>query len=874
MEWHTIKKEEVIRHLNSNINGLSEKEVEKRLLEYGKNELTEIYKVNPVKIFLKQFKSFLIYILLAAVIVSVIIQHYIDASVIFAIVLMNAAIGFIQQYRAEQSIIKLKQLFIPKAKVFRQGKLKIINSQEIVPGDIVLFEEGDKVIADCRIIEAGNLEANEAILTGESSPVEKYDTIVKQDGLISEKINMLFTGTTIVKGKVKALVVSTGMQTEFGKIATKLQEIKLPETPMQKKLDKFAKQITFIILILAAITFFLGILQGKERIEMMLTSIALVVSAIPEGLPAIVTVTLAFATKKMLRNNVLIRRLPAAETLGSVTVICSDKTGTMTQEKMSVAELFCNNKFYTNTEKGLLKGNKPVILQNEKELFNLVKTSILSSNARFEETSNNQYTIIGDPTEKAFVSFALEQGVDKKILTEIEPRVKEISFSSERKMMSILRESIRRNILYCKGAPSSIIEKSAFEFRNELVPLNAKRKNELLKIAENYEKRGLRVMAFASKYVTSEKNLEQGLTFLGLIGMIDPPRPEVKEAVKLCKEAGIKVKMITGDSILTAKTIGEEIGISGNVIGGREMQEMSDEELIDQIEDIAIFARIDPSQKLRIVEILMKKGEQVAITGDGVNDILALKRADIGVAMGKRGSDVARDVSDMILLDDNFASIVKGIEQGRIVYDNSKKATKFLLASNLVEILIVIYSLLLKLPLPLLPLQILWINLVTDSIPALALTKEAGEDVMKTKPRKESSILNGIFPFVLIAGIVCLISALFILNYGLTNLSVEKTRTMVMFSLIGFQLFFVFSCRSDKPLNKIGIFSNKYILYAILSMIILQLILILTPLSNIFGITSLSLKEWFFVFLASIPGLIIFEAAKYIKEKRGKKNVI
>jgi len=868
MEWHAIKKEEVLKHLKSNLQGLSEKEAEKRLEEFGKNELKEIYKINPFKIFLKQFKSFLIYILLVAIAISLLIKHYIDASVIFAIVIMNASLGFIQQYKAEKSILQLKKLFVPKAKVFRDGKLKEISAQEIVPGDIILYEEGDKVLADSRILQSENLEVNEAILTGESNPVEKQETIIKQDGLLHERINILFSGTSIVRGKVKAIVTATGMNTEFGKIALKLQEIKLPETPMQKKLDKFAKQITFLVVIFAILTFFLGLTRGRETIEMLLTSIALVVSAIPEGLPAIITISLALATSSMLKNNVLIRRLPAAESLGSVTVICSDKTGTMTEEKMSVTEIFCNNKFYKNTKKGVIFGNKIVSLKNHKELFELVKTSILSSNARFEQ-QDSQYQIIGDPTETAFVSFALDLGVDKKILTEIEPRIEEISFSSERKMMSILRKSIRRNILYSKGSPSSILEKTSFEFKNDgIYSLSNRRKNQLLKIAENFEKKGYRVLAFSYKYASKEKTEEKGLIFTGFFALLDPPRKEVKEAIMLCKQAGIKVKMITGDSLLTAETIAKEIRISGKTIGGRELEEMSDVELEKEIDNIAIFARISPQQKLRILEILQKKNEEVAITGDGVNDILALKKADIGIAMGKRGSDVARDVSDMILLDDNFNSIVKGIQEGRIVYDNIKKATKFLLASNLVEILIIIYSILLGLPLPILPLQILWINLVTDALPALALIKEPGDNVMKTKPRKEKSILNGIFYFVLAAGIISLIGTLIIFYYGLANLDIEKTRTMVTFTLVGFEVFFVFSCRSDRTLKELGFFSNKYIFYSIFSIVILQLLIILTPLSSIFGIVNLNLKEWFFVFLASIPSLIVFEAWKLLKRKR------
>ncbi|MCX6748277.1 MAG: cation-translocating P-type ATPase [Candidatus Pacearchaeota archaeon] len=868
MEWHSARKEEIVRELNSSVNGLSEYDSRLRLKKYGENVISEIYRLNAFKILVKQFNSFLIYVLLIATVVSLLIQHYIDASVIFAIVLLNAGLGFFQQYKAEKAIIQLRQLFIPQTKVYRDSKLRIISSKEIVPGDILIFEEGDKITADCRILSSQNLEINEAILTGESLAVEKQDLIIKQDGLISERLNMLFAGTTIIRGNVKAIAVSTGMQTEFGRIALKLQEIQLPETPMQRRLDRFAKQVTFIVLILAAITFFLGLAAGRDKIEMFLTSIALLVSAIPEGLPAIITVSLALATKKMLKDNILIRRLPAAETLGSVTVICSDKTGTMTEEKMFVTDAYCNNKFFRNTKQGVLFGNKVVNLAKEKELFSLVKTSILASNARFEETQDNKFQIIGDPTEASFISFALELGVDKKILTEIEPRIKEISFSSERKMMSILRKSIRRDMLYSKGSPSSIIEKCSFELRGEIKKLDDKRKTELFRIAEDLEKKGLRVLAFAFKTTTSDKNLESGLIFLGFLGLLDPPRQEIKQAIQECKNAGIKVKMITGDSLLTARTIASKIGIDGRILGGRELDEMSDEDLLEQIDEIAVFARTEPQQKLRIVEILKLKGEEVAITGDGINDILALKKADIGIAMGKRGSDIARDVSDMVLLDDNFYSIVKGVEQGRIVYDNSKKATKFLLASNIGELLIIAFSIILGMPLPLIPLQILWINLVSDSLPAFALTREQGEETMKSKPRKEDSILSGIFSSIVVTGIVSLICSAIIFIYGTRNLPLETTRTMVMFALIGFEMFFVFSCRSEKPISRLP--RNNYIWYAVLAIIILQLILIFTPLASVFRVVSLSLTQWLLVIAASLPGFVVFEIFKIIKYRREK----
>jgi len=870
MEWHAKKKEELFRILKTSEKGLTEQEAEKRLKD-GLNEIKEIYRINPVKIFLSQFKSFLIYILLIAALISIFIAHYLDASVIFAITLINTIIGFVQQYKAETSIQKLKQLFVPQARIFRNGKLKLMSSKHIVPGDIILFEQGDKITADCRILESENLEVNESILTGESNAVEKYTSLVSPDTILAERLNMLYTGTLVSRGKVTALVVSTAMSTEFGKIALKLQEIETPQTPMQKKLDRFAKQVSIVIIAIAVLAFIIGSLTGIDKLEMFLTSITLIVAAIPEGLPAVITISLAFATKKMLKNNVLIRRLPAAETLGSVTIICTDKTGTITEEKMVVKEIFCSNKEFKKTEKGIMFKNKLADFEKEKLLQQLISTSVLSSNARFEK-SEEGYNIIGDTTEGAFVSFALGYGINRKILTEKEPRIKELSFSSERKMMSILRKSDRRNVLYCKGAAPVILEKSSFELTpSGIEKLSLKRKEELGKISEEMEKQGLRVLGFAFRNIKNEKEMEGSLIFQGFIGVQDPPRKEVYQALKDCRAAGIQVKMITGDSALTARAVASEIGIKGKIIDGKSLEAMSDQDLLAEIDNINIFARIEPKQKLRIAEILMLKGEQVAMTGDGVNDILALKKADIGIAMGKRGSDIARDVSDMILIDDNFSSIVKGIEEGRVVYDNSKKATKFLLSSNLGELLLITLSVFMRLPLPLLPLHILWINLVTDSLPALALTREKSEDVMKTLPRKDTSLFNGIFFSMFLTALLFLISCFAIFYYSFNNFSIETARTMTLMAVIGFEMFFIFSCRSDKPLYKIGFFSNHLLIYAVLLALGMQLSLIYTPLSSLFSVVKLSAFQWLLVLLASIPGLLVFEVIKLIKSKKSSK---
>jgi len=871
--WHALKKEEALKKLNSNLQGLTEIEARKRLEKYGKNIIKELYKINPAKIFFKQFKSFLVYILLFATLFSLIIKHYIDAGVIFAIIILNSTLGSIQEYKAEKSILKLKKLMRPKARVFREGRLKKINAEEVVPGDILVLKEGDKIVADCRILESENLEVNEAILTGESLPILKSEDVMPEKTNLAERKNMLFSGTSVVKGNCKAVVVATGMSSEFGKIAGMLQVISLPSTPMQKKLNRFAKQISFVIISLAILIFILGIIEKQNLVEMFLTSIALAVSAIPEGLPAIITIGLAFATSNMARKNVIIRRLPAAETLGSVTIICSDKTGTITEKEMTVREIFAGNKLYQKQDNSVTYKNKEIEVEKEKELLQLLKTSVLSSNARFEEKENRRgYVVYGDPTESALVLSALDLGVNRKLLTEKESRIKEISFTSERKMMSILRKGEGREVLYSKGAPDVILNKCSTEFLdNEKKKLSDKRRKKLKKISEQLENKGYRVLAFAFKFVkVPEKLKEDNLIFLGFVALLDPPRKEVKEAISQCENAGIKVKMITGDSEFTAKTVAEEVGIKGKVISGSELDKMTDEQLKKQIGNISIFARTSPKQKLRIVQILKAKGEQVAITGDGINDSLALKKADIGIAMGIRGSDVAREVSDMILTDDNFASIVKAVKQGRVVYDNTKKITKFLLAVNFSEILLIIFAIVGKFPLPLLPIHILWMNLVTDSIPALSLIKEKEEEVMKRKPSKEKGLLSGIWFFVIAAGIIAFLVETAVFLISLNNYSLIKVRTLVLTSGILFELFFIFTCRSNKKLKEIGFFSNKYVVYAFLLSLFFHLSVIYTPLANVFRLSSLNLNDWLFVLPFSVSGLFIFEIAKYLKFWRNK----
>lgn len=868
--WHAKEVKEIFQEFSSSEKGLSDEQVKNHLEKFGKNKIKKTHKLRPLKILLEQFKSFLIYILIFAAIVSFVVGNFIDAVVISAVVIVNAGIGFFQQYRAEKAIVALRQLIVPKSKVLRNNRLMEISSEELVPGDIIIINAGDGINADCRIIESENLQTNESILTGESLPIDKCVKNFSEHTILTERKNMLFAGTQVVRGNAKAIVVATGMKSEFGKIAETLQEIEPQKTPMQKRLDKFSKQVGIIILVLAGFLIVLGMLEHFDTMTMFLTAIALAVSAIPEGLPAVLAISFAISSIIMSKKNVITRRLPAVESLGSVTVICSDKTGTLTEEKMTIQEIFANNNFYTKKGKEIFFKNKKIDIKTNKELSQLIKTSVLCNNARFEMVKD-KYEIIGDPTEQALVSASLDFGFNKKTMIESEPSVAKFEFDSKRKMMSVIRTLGRHNVIYSKGAIEKILSVCSSELvGGQIKRLTVKRKTELLKQAKIMEEEALRVLAFAFRNLTQkEKPEEKDLIFLGFVGMIDPPRKEVKQAIKLCEDAGIKVKMITGDSLLTAKAIANQIGIRGRAITEDDLIKMKDEELSEQIDEIVIFARTSPDQKLRITKILQSRGEVVAMTGDGVNDALALKAADVGVAMGIRGTDVARDVSDIVLMDDNFSSIVAGVEEGRKTYDNVKKFTKYFLSVNFSEIFLVMFALLTVYPLPLLPLQLLWMNLVTDAFPALALAMEKSEDTMKSKPRSEKGILSGIWKFILVAGILALAAELivFILFITKGTIPIEKTRTMVLTTSIIYQLFFVYACRSEGSVFKIGIFSNKWLNMAILFSVALQLILLYTPLGIAFGVVPLSLMDWIIILPFAISGLVIFEVGKLIRKR-------
>lgn len=874
IEWYAIDKKEVLEKLKTSEKGLSDKEANARLKQHGKNEIKKISRLTTLKIFFLQFKSVFIFILLAAAVFSLVVQHYVDFSVIIIIVLLNSIIGFFQQYKAEKTISEMKKLLVPKVRVFRDKVLYEVSSTELVPGDVIMISEGDKIMADCRIIHSNDIETNEAILTGESFPQKKTSEKIAIKTELANRENMLYMGTVVVKGNGKAIVVSTGMDSEFGRIAGLVQQAQIQRTPLEEKMDNFSKKIAVLVIALALAMTFIGFMRGEDKYYMILTGIALAISVIPEGIPAVIAITLAISIKRMQKNKALIRRLPAAETLGRTTIICTDKTGTLTEEEMSVSKLYCNNKYFNIEDKNFFQNKQKINPLENKEISSLLRIGILCNNARIEKDREKIINILGDPTEKALVISAETAGIFKKQETETEKRVIEYSFSSKRKLMSIVRMN-NELISYVKGAPDFLIKKCSKELINgKVVSLNEKRKKELAEVCNEMASQAFRVLGFAYRKLPENFNqdiAESELVFVGFQGMMDLPRKEVKNAIKECLNAGIKIKMITGDSLLTAKAVSKMIGLNGESIEGYELEKLAEEEFDKIVMKKTIFARATPEIKLRIVQSLKKQKEIVAVTGDGVNDILALKEAHIGVAMGIRGSDVAREVSDIILLDDNFSSIVSAVKEGRRVYDNIKKSIKFHVSANFGELLVVSLALILAFPLPLMPLAILWMNLITDSLPSLALSFENSEEnIMKRKPKNpDETILKGILRFILIAGLISSI-ATFILFLLFYKADLEKARTMALATSVFFEFFLIFTCRSeDKNIWKIGIFSNKFLVFSVLAAFALQIFAIYyAPIAGVFGFKPLSFYELLLVVGVSTLSLVFFESWKFFK--RGK----
>jgi len=894
--WHAKSVEETVKQFDSDLTkGLDESGIKQRLEQYGKNELAEKKGRNPLKIFLMQFTSTIIIVLLIAAVITGMIGEIRDTIVISVILLINALIGFSQEYRAEKAMSTLKKLSVPKVRVKRSGSEKVVSSTEIVPGDIVYLETGNYVPADLRIVDSHNLKIQESALTGESQPVEKsYEEVLDQDTELAGRINMAYSGTVVSYGRATGIVVKTGMNTEIGKIATMLQEDSEGQTPMQKRLEKLGKILAYASLGIVLIIFLMGIMRGEDLKVMFMTAVSFAVAAVPEGLPTVVTIALALGARRMLNRNALVRRLMAVETLGSVNVICSDKTGTITENKMrvTVLELAGNRLDFGKDE-----ADDPDSLPEDDQsaLSLMLLGGMMCNDAKLERTKKGDYEVIGDPTEGALVYAAMKVGIEKENYTTTFERITEIPFDSERKMMSTVHDiqfielnkknprvnkllkvlEIDHNVAFTKGAVDQLVKRcNQVLDGDELLDMNEDWKQKIMKEHDQLAKNGMRVLGIAYKNVDDEISedyhyQENEMTFIGMFGMMDPEREGVKESIATAKEAGIRPIMITGDHPLTAGYIAQKLRMIENreeVILGRELEGKSETEIDQIVQTKSVFARVTPENKLTIVKSLQKQGNIVSMTGDGVNDAPALKRADIGLAMGITGTDVSKEVSDMVLLDDNFSTIVAAVKEGRTIYDNVQKFIKYILASNMAEIWIMLLGPFLGVPLPLLPLQILWVNLISDGLPALSLSVEPAEkNIMKRKPNPiNGNIIGTKWIYLILTGLIIGLFAM-IPSLALKQSGVQEGtwRTILFSTLVFSQLFFTFCIRSQKSVFKHGSGNNPYLYAAVGISFLLQLMVIYVPFfQEIFGTTALSFIELLISVIFASAILWIFEIIK------------
>ncbi len=880
--WHTLPAEDVCYLLQSSPAGLSSAEAEQRLAQYGPNELQETRRISPWAILLEQFKNVLIIILLIAVGLSAVLGHGVEAIAITVIVLFAVGLGFIQEYRAERAIEALRQMTAPTATVLRDGDDVELPARHLVPGDVILLEAGDRVPADARLIEAINLQVEEAALTGESVPVEKHAAPLADPHLgVGDCRNMVYAGTVVTYGRGRAVVVATGMQTEFGKIAQMLQTIEIGRTPLQENLDKVGHTLARAALVIVLLIVALGLLRGQPLLEMFIFGIALAVAVVPETLPAVVTISLAIGVQRMARRNALVRRLSAVETLGSTSVICSDKTGTLTRGEMTARRIFVAGRLLDVSgagyePQGTFSENGRVVEPTTPALQALLRGAVLASDARLAQT-DGRWVVKGDPTEGALVVAAAKAGLQKTDLDQRFPRVHEIPFTSETKRMTTLHETGNGVVAYSKGAPEVILASCAWEWTDEgPVPLDDSRREAILQVAQQMASDALRVLAVACKDGARLENAEQEMTFLGLVGMIDAPRPEAKAAIQVCRQAGIKPVMITGDHPVTAQAVARELGLltsSERVVTGIELDRMSDADLEREVEDIAVYARVSPAHKLRVVTALQKKDHVVAMTGDGVNDAPALKQADIGVAMGITGTDVTKEAAAMTLTDDNFASIVAAVEEGRAIFGNIKKYLMYLLSSNIGEIGLMAGATLLGLPLPLTAVQILYVNLATDGLPALALSVDPPEpDMMRRPPRNPRTgiFTRPVVTLMTLGGIWSAIVNLSLFTWALNSgRSVAEAMTMTFVSLVLIQFFKAYNFRSDRHSVLDRPFANKWLNLAILwELLLLNAVVYLPFLHKPFGTFSLPLIDWAIVIAAAFTISPVLELAKWM-ERRG-----
>jgi len=859
-EYYQINAEDVLKILKTSKTGLTSEVAGKRLEQYGENKLAFKKRTTAFTIFLNQFKSYLIAILVVAAAISALIEFWLDAVVILAIVVMNAVLGFVQEYKAEKAVEALEKLAAPKAVVLRNGRQVTIPSPELVPGDIILLETGDKVPADVRLMEVVNFKVDEAALTGESVPVSKFLDIIKNKVIVAERKNCAFMNTIVVNGRAKGIVIETGMQTEMGKIAYLIETATEKATPLQKSLAEVGKKLGLAIVVICAVIFALGMFRGADILSTFLTAVSLAVAAVPEGLPAVVTITLALGVSRLAKARSIIRKLPAVETLGSCSFICCDKTGTLTKNEMTVKKVYVDNKILDIGGEGYVPEGKFTFNGKEfsvkdEHLLMALKIGALCNNATL--CKDGTWKITGDPTEAALIVLAKKAGMTKEALMKMYPTISEFSFDAIRKRMSTIHKGPHGTWAFVKGAPDLMLKKCTHVFEGgRLHKLTNEKRKELLRINEELASHALRILGLAFKELKDSKQsideVEKNLVFVGLAGMIDPPRPEVRDALKTCENAGIKVSMVTGDHRITATAIGQQLGLikeGARIIDGDELEKMSDHDLSLICENVAIYARVTPEHKTRIVEALQKKGHIVAMTGDGVNDAPALKYANIGIAMGIIGTDVAKEASAMILEDDNFATIVNAVREGRGIYDNIKKFLRYMLSSNVGEVIAIFSASLMGLPLPLLAAQLLWINLLTDGLPAVALAVDTTDkDVMSRKPRgpKEHTIDSRMISTVALVGSVIAAGVLWLFWHSLQNgASMDKARSIAFTAFVVFEMFNVFNTRSDRDSFVKGLFSNKWLLAAVAGSIALQLAVLYIPnLSRLFGVAPLGLQDW------------------------------
>ena len=873
--WETLRKEEVIKKLKTDKkSGITKEEAKERAKEYGTNKLQDKPKETLVVKFLRQFNDFMIIILIIASIVSAVIStiqgenDYIDSIIIIAIVILNALMGVIQEAKAEKSIEALKEMTPPKAKVIREGITEEINAEYLVPGDLIVLEAGNYVPADCRIIESFNLKVEESSLTGETEPVLKdAEMICKKDIPLGDRLNMAYMASIVVNGHAKAIVTDIGMNTNVGKIANMIISDEAPETPIQRKLSQVGKTLGIVCLAICLVIFLIGLIKNIEPMEMFMTSVGLAVAAIPEGLPAIVTIMLSIGVTKMAKKNSIIRKLPAVETLGSSSVICSDKTGTLTQNKMKVVEI------------------KTTDVNFAIKLASMCTDCDITYN-------NNKLQVSGEPTEVALVNNGLSNGINKIELYRESSRINEIPFDSNRKMMTTIHKVGNKYRIITKGAPDVLLEKCNRQLKDSNRTTTILQKKDIQTQNLQMAKKALRVIAVAYKDVErlpskiDSLNIENDLTFVGLVGMIDPPREGVKEAVKTCRKAGIKTVMITGDHIATATAIAKELnilGMSDRAITGQELDKIPQNQLEKEISKYSVFARVTPEHKVRIVKAWQSTGAVVAMTGDGVNDSPALKNADIGIAMGKNGTDVAKNASDMILTDDNFVTIVEAVKQGRNIYDNIRKAIHFLIATNIGEIVTIFMGLVLGFKSPLLAIQLLWVNLVTDSLPAIAIGLEGPDkNIMNRKPvdSKKGIFADGLWNKIIVEGIMIGMLTLVAFSIGNKYYDIEVGRTMAFVAIGVLELVHSFNIKSEQSLFKIGIFENKFLIGSFILGVFIQTVVVLVPsLATIFKLVPLNQTQWIITLIISILPIPIMELQKKVNEaKFGKiiyaKNVL